>query len=63
VIFMLHWTLGAFAVGCCVLLVLMAVVNEWLVRTPLAEANAAASRNYGFTEMSLRNVEAIGPWA
>jgi len=59
VIFMLHWTLGAFAAGCCVLLVLMAVANEWLVGRPLAEANVAVSRNYGFTEMSLRNIEAI----
>ncbi|HUA55628.1 MAG TPA: type I secretion system permease/ATPase [Candidatus Sulfotelmatobacter sp.] len=59
VIFMLHWTLGAFALGCGAVLVLMALVNEWLVRAPLEEANAAAARNYGFTEMSLRNVEAI----
>jgi ATP-binding cassette subfamily C protein len=59
VIFMLHWTLGAFALGCGAVLVLLALANEWLVRSPLAEANAAASRNYNFTEMSLRNVEAI----
>ena len=59
VIFMLHWALGAFAVGCGALLVLLALANEWLVGGPLAEANAAAARNYSFTEMSLRNVEAI----
>ncbi len=59
VIFMLHWALGAFALACCAVLLVMALANEWLVRTPLAEANLAASRNYGFTEMSLRNVEAI----
>jgi PrtD family type I secretion system ABC transporter len=37
----------------------MALANEWLVRAPLSDANAAAARNYSFTEMSLRNVEAI----
>ncbi|MEO6712258.1 MAG: ABC transporter transmembrane domain-containing protein, partial [Mycobacteriales bacterium] len=58
-IFMLHWMLGAFALTCGVALVLLALANEWLVRTPLSDANAAASRNYSFTELSLRNVEAI----
>ena len=41
------------AAPCCC--VLMALVNEWLVRAPLTEANEAATRNYAFTEMSLRN--------
>ncbi|SRR5579883_841757 len=59
VIFMLHWSLGAFALGCSIVLVLMALLNEWLVRGPLTEANDAAARNYGFTEMSLRNVEVL----
>jgi ATP-binding cassette, subfamily C, bacterial len=59
VIFMLHWALGAFALACGVVLVAMALANEWLVRSPLSDANAAAARNYSFTEMSLRNVEAI----
>jgi PrtD family type I secretion system ABC transporter len=59
VIFMLHWVLGVFALGCCIALVLMALANEWLVRAPLSDANAAAARNYSFTEMSLRNVDAI----
>ena len=59
VIFMLHWTLGAFALGCGVVLLLMALLNEWLIRSPLIEANAAALRNYGFTEMSLRNIQVI----
>jgi PrtD family type I secretion system ABC transporter len=59
VIFLLHWSLGAFALGCSVLLVLMALLNEWLVRGPLTEANDAAARNYNFTEMSLRNVDVL----
>jgi PrtD family type I secretion system ABC transporter len=59
VIFLLHWTLGAFALACSLVLIAMAVLNELLIRTPLAEANAAAARSYGFTEMSLRNGEAV----
>jgi PrtD family type I secretion system ABC transporter len=59
VIFMLHWSLGAFALGCGLLLALMALANEWLVGKPLSGANAAAARTYAFTEMSLRNTEAI----
>ncbi len=59
VIFLLHWTLGAFALACGAVLVLMALLNEWLVRGPLTEANEAANRNYSFTEMSLRNVEVL----
>jgi PrtD family type I secretion system ABC transporter len=59
VIFMLHWSLGAFALVCGLALVAMALINEWLVGKPLAGANAAAARSYCFTEMSLRNTEAI----
>jgi PrtD family type I secretion system ABC transporter len=59
VIFLLHWSLGAFALVCGLVLVLMAVANEWLISRPLAAANVAAGRNYSFTEMSLRNSEAI----
>jgi PrtD family type I secretion system ABC transporter len=59
VAFLLHWTLGAFALGCCVLLVLMALLNELMVRAPLAEANTAAALSYGFTETSLRNAEVV----
>jgi PrtD family type I secretion system ABC transporter len=59
VIFLLHWTLGAFAFACGIALVAMALLNELLVKAPLAEANVAAARSYGFTEMSLRNGEAV----
>ena len=59
VIFALHPLLGAFAFGSAVLLILMALLNEIFVGPPLTEANEAASRNYGFTEMSLRNWEVV----
>lgn len=59
VIFGLHPSLGAFALGCSIILILMAVLNEWIVKPPLSESNDAASRNYNFTEMSLRNTEVV----
>src|SRR5262245_42429489 len=59
VIFVLHPALGAFALAGSILLVLMALFNEWLIKLPLTEANEAASRSYSFTEMSLRNTEVV----
>ncbi|WFU38081.1 type I secretion system permease/ATPase [Bradyrhizobium sp. CB82] len=59
VIFCLHPFLGAFALASSVLLIATAFLNEWIVKPPLSEANDAASRNYGFTEMSLRNTEVV----
>jgi PrtD family type I secretion system ABC transporter len=59
VIFMLHPWLGAFSLASAGLLVLMALINERLVRPPINDSNEAANRNYSFTEMSLRNVEVV----
>lgn len=59
VIFLLHPLLGAFALGCAVILVGLAFLNEMLVKPPLSEANAASARSYNYTEMSLRNTEVI----
>ncbi|WP_369722032.1 type I secretion system permease/ATPase [Bradyrhizobium sp. LLZ17] len=59
VIFALHPLLGAFALACCLILILLAFLNELAVKSPLSEANEAASRNYIFTEMSLRNTEVV----
>jgi PrtD family type I secretion system ABC transporter len=58
-IFLLHWALGVFAVVCCLALLALALLNEVLVRKPLAEANAAAARSYGFTEAAVRNGEIV----
>ncbi|TKV80547.1 type I secretion system permease/ATPase [Bradyrhizobium elkanii] len=59
VILVLHPFLGAFALGCTCLLILMAVLNEWRVKLPLMEAGESSARNYSFTEMSLRNTEVV----
>jgi PrtD family type I secretion system ABC transporter len=59
IIFILHPVLGAFALSCTVTLVALAFLNERLTNAPLREANAAADKSYSFTEMSLRNSEAV----
>ncbi|MEI9415144.1 type I secretion system permease/ATPase [Mesorhizobium sp. Cs1321R2N1] len=59
IIFLLHPWLGFFALGCSLLLIGMAVLNEYLVRSPLKQANELATNNYNFTEMSLRNSEVV----
>jgi len=59
VAFLLHWMLGVFAFCAAVVLLSMALLNELLVRKPLAEANAAAGRSYGFAEASLGNAEVV----
>jgi PrtD family type I secretion system ABC transporter len=59
VIFGLHPVLGLFALACSIILIAMALLNESIVKPPLSEANEAASRNYSFTEMSLRNTEVV----
>lgn len=58
-IFALHPLLGAFALACAIVLFAAALANEQWVRTPLSAATVASSRNYAFTDMSLRNAEAI----
>src|SRR5215211_841294 len=59
VIFLLHPLLGGFSLGCAIVLICLAFVNEWLVKPPLTEANMISARNYSFTEMSMRNTEVI----
>jgi len=59
VVFLLHPILGGFAFLCSLLLVLLALLNERLVRPPINESNEAASKNYSFTEMSMRNAEVV----
>ncbi|WP_245489154.1 ATP-binding cassette domain-containing protein, partial [Mesorhizobium sp. M7D.F.Ca.US.004.03.1.1] len=44
---------------CSLLLIAMAVLNEYIVRSPLKQANDLATTNYNFTEMSLRNAEVV----
>lgn len=59
IIFVLHPALGAFAFGCAVVLVVVALVGQWIVQEPSTEANKFTKRNYAFTDMSLRNAEVV----
>jgi len=63
VITLLHPLLGALALGCALILLVLALVNERLISTSLVEAGEAGSRSYAFAETSLRNshvIEAMG---
>src|SRR5262245_17644200 len=59
VIFLLHPLLAAISAGFAAVLILMAIINEMLVRPPLNQSNEAATRNYNFTEMATRNSEVV----
>src|SRR5262245_9149780 len=59
VIFLLHPLLGAFALASAIILIALAVFGQWRVQGPMAETSASASRNYAFTDMSLRNAEVV----
>jgi ATP-binding cassette, subfamily C, bacterial len=59
IIYFLHPALGAFALVCAIVHVVMAVLSEFSVRSISDEAHEVAARNYGFTEMSLRNAQVV----
>jgi PrtD family type I secretion system ABC transporter len=59
VIFLLHPLLGAFALVAAIVLLVAALLNERFTDAPLTEAGEAASKNYRFTESSLRNWEVV----
>jgi ATP-binding cassette subfamily C protein len=58
-IFLLHPLLGAFATGSVLVLVALALANEWITRAPLREGNEASARSFAFAEASLRNSEVV----
>lgn len=59
VAFFMHPFIGAFTLGCCLILVTLAISNEFLLSTPMRQANEAALRSHSFAEMSLRNAEVV----
>jgi len=59
VIFMLHPYLGLFALLSSIVLIALAVLGQLRVQGPMTEASAITSRNYAFTDMSLRNAEVL----
>src|SRR6185437_13094123 len=59
VTFLLHPVLGIVSVIGGLILIGLALANEFATKRPLQVANEIAMRNYGFTESSLRNAEVI----
>jgi ATP-binding cassette subfamily C exporter for protease/lipase len=59
VIFLFEPSLGIFAVGGTLLLIILAVINEVATRKPLAEANAMAIASSTLASNNLRNAEVI----
>jgi PrtD family type I secretion system ABC transporter len=59
VTFVLHPTLGIVSVIGGVILIGLAIGNEFATKRPLQVANEIATRNYAFTESTLRNAEVV----
>jgi len=59
VLFLLHPLLGVFALCGGVVIGSLALMNELILRKSLSEAGDASNRNYAFTDLSLRNAEAV----
>jgi ATP-binding cassette subfamily C protein len=60
---LLHPLLGALGLAFALILLALALLNEWLTGRLLAESGEAATRNYTLTEAALRNshvIEAMG---
>jgi ATP-binding cassette subfamily C protein len=56
---LLHPALGFFAFASAVLLMFVAVANEYWLRKPLKDTHEAVAANYRFTETSLGNWQAV----
>ncbi|WP_372720731.1 type I secretion system permease/ATPase [Immundisolibacter sp.] len=59
VIFLLHPWLGLLATIGAALLIILALINEWVTRGPLSQANAASIRASNYAANNLRNAEVI----
>ena len=59
IIFLLHPMLGLVSVAGAVLLVVLALANQWATRGPLAQANTAAIQSSNDATNNLRNAEVI----
>jgi ATP-binding cassette subfamily C protein len=59
ILFMLHPVLGLAGTVCAVILLGLAVLNEYVSHKALASAAAAGTRSYAFSEASIRNAEIV----
>lgn len=63
---LLHWSLGVFAAAASTLLLALSLLSERAARTPMAQANAAATHAYAFGDILARQADcaatmALGP--
>jgi PrtD family type I secretion system ABC transporter len=58
-LFALHPMLGLIGTGGGIVLFGLAMLNEWLTKTPLRDANTAVARTHQRAEAALRNAEVI----
>ena len=59
VLWLVHPWLGMFALGCAVLLLVLALVNEFVARKPAQESNSARVANESLVEQALRNADVL----
>lgn len=59
VAFLLHPLIGSLTLLFAIILLALAVLNEFLTRNEMKDANVASLKNYAFTDMSLRNAETV----
>jgi PrtD family type I secretion system ABC transporter len=57
VLFSLHWVLGAFALGACLVLLGLTIAVERAARAPMAQAAAVAGRAYQFGDSIARHAD------
>lgn len=59
IIFFVHWVLGAFVLVAALVLVVLALVNQWTTNTPLSKANQLSIVANAQAASNLRNAEVI----
>jgi PrtD family type I secretion system ABC transporter len=59
VVFMLHWVLGVASLFAAATILVVAIMSEFMTRTPLQKATAASSKAAMMTEEARRNSEAL----
>ncbi len=59
VVFMLHWVLGVASLFAAASILVVAILSEYMTRTPLQKATAASSKAALMTEEARRNSEAL----
>lgn len=59
VIWLMHPWLGMFALGCAIVLFIIAIASEWLTSARLGEANKRINRTSGEAALAFRNADSV----